>query len=57
MDSGGCDNKGDTHSAAGGGGNNNGVMAGVWNEDVVSSIMRCAGGTADVDVIFEPFWK
>lgn len=57
ADSGGRDNEGDTHSAAGGSGNNNGIMAGVGDEDVVSFIMCCAGGTSDVDVVFEPFGK
>lgn len=57
VDSGGRDNEGNAHSTAGGGGNNNRVTTGVWNEDVVSFIMRCAGSASDVDVIFEPFWK
>lgn len=34
VNSGGRDNEGDAHSAAGGSGNNNGVTAGVGNEDV-----------------------
>ena len=45
VDSGGCDNEGNAHSAAGGSGNNNGVTAGVWNEDIIVFVMDFAGVT------------